>query len=281
MSEIRRWHLISLAISLALFPTLAFGDCTTLKGLYEKRVELLRNFERTAGHDYLKNKERADAYKKQIEIIDNRYRGIIHEMFFENERKEYGAFSTCCGKKAVDKYLFFVCKLIAYYRDDDANFFLNNIPLDKDSLEKLWQVDAIILSDIHYYAKPHPKAFDRGSFVDLFLIAVYELATKGNAKAIDRFLAINQFADGIYAEFMEDKIFNLFDKYPDVIARNWGTVKKYRSTMQFWTTDFQFRADSIIQKYKNLCSEMSIDSSVCMEVIEFLKEREAVIPQRK
>ncbi len=111
--------------------TLGFAVTDNLEGLYEKRVELLKKYEQDVGHDYLKNKEKADIYKKQIEAIDKIYRKIINEIFSEHEKKEYSLFEKCCDRKNKDGYLFFVCKLATYYRDGNTDILLNDLPKTK------------------------------------------------------------------------------------------------------------------------------------------------------
>ncbi len=251
--------------------TLGLAVTDNLEGLYEKRVELLKKYEQDVGRDYLKNKEKADIYKKQIEAIDQKYREVIHEMFFAHEKKEYTLFEKYCDGKVKDGYLFFICKLIAYYRDGNSVFLLNEMPVTKYGLADFWEIDSIILSDSNYFSKPHPKIFDKNSFVFTFLDAVYQLAVKNNAIAVDKYFAIKEFADGEFGEYMEDRILNLFEGNPEIIIKNWSIVKKYKSTIGFETTDYQSRADTIIQNYQSVCEKHTVDSAICKEIIEFLK----------
>jgi hypothetical protein len=251
--------------------TLGLAVTDNLEGLYEKRVELLKKYEQDVGHDYLKNKEKADIYKKQIEAIDQKYREVIHEMFFAHERKEYTYFKKYCDGKVKDGYFFFICKLIAYYRDGNSVSLLTDIPVTKYGLADLWEIDKIILSDHNYFSKPHPKLFDKASFVFLFLDAIYQLAANKDEIAIDKFFTIEKVADGEYGEYMEYKILNLFEDHPEIIIKNWGIVKRYKSTIGFETTDYHSKANTIIQNYQNVCEKLTVDSAICKEIIEFLQ----------
>jgi hypothetical protein len=256
-----------------LFSISSLAACNNMEGLYEKRIELLEKYTRDIGNDYLKNKDKADIYIKQREAIDQNYRTTIHNIFFDHEKKEYTLLKKCCDNTIKDKYIFYVCKLITYYRDRNINSLLNDIPVDKEGLVDLWNIDTIIFSDKDYYNKPHPQLFDKASFVVLFLDSIYQLATKGNIKAIDRFLTISSFADGEYGEYAAEKILDLFEKYPNVIIKNWVVVRKHKPTINFETTDYDKKATAIIQKYKYLCNSAQTDSSICKEIIDFLKQK--------
>jgi hypothetical protein len=260
--------LIVIVISLFLLPTLNFAVCPNLEGLYEKRKDLLKKYEREID----KNRERAGTYWRQIQTIDQSYRAVMYKLFFEYEQKEFMLFKKCCEGPQSDKYLFFVCKLIRYYLDGNANLFLNDIPVQKGSLDDLWEIDNIIFKEEHY-AKPPPKLFSKGSFVLLFVDGIYGLAANGNAIAIDKYLSINSFADGSMAEYMADRILNLFESHPNIISNNWKVIRKYRLTISFETTDYKYKQAGIIQKYQDLFGKKKTDPSVSKEILGFLKEK--------
>lgn len=265
-------HSKRLAIGVAaiylLLPTLSLAVCPNLKGLYEKRRELRKKYERAFGE----NREMRDMYMEQIQAIDRKYGAVIYEMFFEHEKKEYNTFSKCCVSPIKDGFLFFVCKLIKYYRDGNTKSFLEDMPLGKERYEDLWEIDNIIFKE-DYYSKPHPKLFDKGSFVLLFLDGIYDLAVNGNARAIDKYLSINSFADGYMAEYMADRIVKLFENHLNVISNNWKVIRKYKSTISFETTDYKYKADSLIGKYRDLFEKNKTDSLVSKEILGFLREK--------
>jgi len=271
MSSVRKRMSIILSTCSILIPTLSFALCSDLGGLYEKRKELVKKYEEEVGNDYLKNKEKADLYAQQREVIDSKYRYAINAMFSEYDKKENKYFQQCCKVRIKDGYLFLVCKLLAYFRDGNAELFLRNIPFKKEDLNDLWTVDDILLSDPNYYSKSHPRIFDKASFVFLFLDTIYQLAIQGNVKAIDRFLTINLFANGGYAEYVENKILNLFENHPEIIIKNWNIVKKY--IRSFRSPEYQFRANALKKKYQDLCSN-KVYVLACKEVLEFLEDKD-------
>jgi hypothetical protein len=261
--------LIVIVTHYLLFPTLGIAICDGFKGLYLERRELRNKYQKNV----IENREKADTYKAQYQAIDQRYRNVIYKMFFEYESKEYKSFDKCCVSRIDDGYFLFVCKLIAYYRTGNGDEFLRNIPVDRNGVGNLWQIDEIIFSDPNYSVNPHPKVFDQAPFSFLFLKAIHQLATKDNAKAINTLLSINLFAEGLYAEFMQDEILSLFENHADIVARNWQVFRKYKSTMFFETTNYQHKSESIIGKYEDLCERINVGSSVCKDIIEFLKEK--------
>jgi hypothetical protein len=260
--------LIVVVINLFLLATLSFAVCPNLEGLYQKRKELLKKYE----WEMDKNKERAGTYWRQIQTIDQTYRAVIYKLFFEYEQKNPMLFNNCCKGPQNDKYLFFVCKLIAYYLDGNADLFLKDIPVEKGDLEDLWEIDSVTFTK-EYDSKPRPKVFEKRSFVVVFLDSIYGLATNGNPKAIDKFLSIKSFADGSMAEYMADNILNLFENHPSIISKNWKVIKKYKSTISFETTDYKSKADCIIRRYQDLFEKNKTDSLVSKEILGFLKEK--------
>jgi hypothetical protein len=253
-------------INFFFLPTLSLAVCPNLEGLYQKRKELLKKYEREMDTD----RQKAGAYWSQIQTIDKRYEAVIYKLFFEYEQKEFVLFKKCCEGPQNDKYLFFVCKLIRFYVDGNADLFLKGIPVQKGALDDLWEIDNIIKED---YKKPHPKLFDKESFIYHFVDAIYGLAANGNATAIDKYLGIDSFADGSIAEYTADRILKLFENHPNIISNNWKVIRKYKSSISFETTDYKYKADAVIQKYRDLFEKKKTDPSVSKEILEFLKEK--------
>ena len=84
--------LIVIVINLFLLPTLSFAVCPNSEGLYQKRKELLKKYEREMD----KNREKAGTYWSQIQTIDQSYEAVIYKLFFEYEQKEFVLFKKCC-----------------------------------------------------------------------------------------------------------------------------------------------------------------------------------------
>jgi hypothetical protein len=148
---------------------------------------------------------------------------------------------------------------------------LRDILAEKNSIGDLWTIDYII--SLGYYSRePRPRTFEKGTFVFFFLDSIYNLAVQGNSDAIDKFLGIKLFAEGWYAEYMDEKILGVFENYPETVIKNWSIVKKYISGFRY--SEYQFKADSMIKKYKKLCERADINSMVCREIIEFLEQKE-------
>ena len=137
--------------------------------------------------------------------IDEKYRKVIYQMFFELEKGRHNIFDQCCVKLKNDRIMFFVCKLVEYRLFKKPGIFLSDIPTDETTLRDLWEIDRITM-DPFGYAGTHPNLFDKGSFADIFLEAIYQLAVKGNRIAIDRLLVIDRFADGAYAETVQERV---------------------------------------------------------------------------
>src|SRR4030067_2105984 len=258
---------IGVATIYLLLPTLGLAVCPNLEGLYEKRKELRKGYERAFGE----NREMRDMYMKQIQAIDRKYRTVIYEIFFEHEKKEYNSFGKCCDSPIKDGYLFFVCKLIKYYRDGTAEILLKDMPLGKEGYDDLWEIDDIIFSN-NYSRKTRPKLFDKGSFVLLFLGSFNRLAADGNPKAIDNFLNMKLFADGWIAEYIADSILSLFENQPEIVIKNWNVIKKYKLSLRY--QEFQFKANALIKEYRDLCQKRNFDTSLCKEIIDFLEQRD-------
>jgi len=261
-----RWFAIGLVATYLLFPILGLAVCPSLEGLYEKRRDLRKKYERV----FSENREMRDMYMKQIKDIDRKYRTVIYEIFFEHEKNEYNTFRKCCVSPIKDGYLFFVCKLIRYYRDGTAELFLKDLPLGKEGYDDLWETDDIMFSN-DYSSKPRPKLFDEGSFVSLFLSILYRLAVDGNPKAIDNFLNMKLFADGWVAEYIADNTLTLFENHPEIIIKNWNVIRRYK--LSFRHQEFQFKANDLVKKYRDLCEKSNTDTSVCKEVINFLEQK--------
>ncbi len=160
------------------------ASCDIPTNLFKERMNLKKRYEKEIGNDYLRNKEKADLYIKQIKEIDSRYRDVIYSLLYEAELNENKIFSECCNNVNEDKILFFVCNLIEYKITKDKEKFLNYVPSDKKSLEPLWILDAIIFSDPLYGKKTNPKFFDDDSFPKIFIDTVYILATNDDSKAL-------------------------------------------------------------------------------------------------
>ncbi|MBI4832113.1 MAG: hypothetical protein HY801_11310 [Candidatus Lindowbacteria bacterium] len=143
--------------------------------------------------------------------------------------------------------------------------------IDKKGLSPLWEIDDITFGPFGV-SSPHPRLFDRLSFVDAFLDVIYDIATTGDPAGVDALLRITTFADGEYGEYMEDKVLQLFTDHPNVILENWQAVRKYRASFGFETTSFPTEADNITENYQQICRKSSYGSWTCREIIDFLKQ---------
>lgn len=236
-------------------------------------MELLEKYTNDVAHDYLKNQETADMYISQREAVDLKYRRIINDIYLEHEKREYNLYNECCERKSDDKYLFYVCKSIEYLRNGNEQLFLEDLPNNRDGFADLWQIDVIIFSDFEYFIKPHPKLFDKYTFVNVFIEYIFELSVKGNKKAIDKLFKLNLYSDGGYGEYLEDKVLIFIEKYPAVFIRNWRMIKQYKSSINLGTTLYQYKANDIIQTYKDLSVTGTFDTNTCKEIVSFLEYR--------
>ncbi len=248
---------ILILIVVFLFPALSIAACKDLTGLYEKRESLRKQFQH-----------------EEVRVIDQEYRRIIHDLFFEYERGEHKKFDECYDAYRKDKYLFFVCKLIKFYNDKNADNFLEDIPLSNDGLHPLWELDSISSVDV-FYNIPYPQVFKYNSVTDIFIEAICKLATEGNKEALEKLFLLGNSVDGCIAEDWADNIFILVKDYPRVVVSNWEIFRKYKAMISFESTASKNDMDLIIQKYENLCSSTGVNSKYCREIIDFLNNKKA------
>lgn len=250
----------------------SYAACDGLSGLYEQRVKLIRQYSIDIGNDYVGKKERADKIQKQISEIDLKYRKMIYDMFYEADKGGNKLINECCNLTKEDRYLFFVCKLITYNRFKNAELFIRDLPSSRTDFHPLWEIDGITAGPFGY-PTPHPALFDKASFVNIFIDTVYQLAANDYATAIDKFLQLNKYADGEYGEYMASKMLNFFENYPTVVIKNWEIIKKDSSTINFASTDYKIKINSIVNNYQNPCKKLAVDSLICNEIIDFLKKQ--------
>lgn len=258
---------------------IAFCDqCNgTIGGLYEQRQALEKNYAKFVGKNY--DKEKADFYAARIEKIDEKYRAVILNVLFKYEAKDYAVVRRTCSAVRCDPHLFFVCKLLDYKTSGNSQEFLKDLPTDRKDVKDLFKLDPIIFKYPFYENQPHPEIFERESFVEIFLRAIYELTAKGDPLAIDKFLNIFRYAEGDYGEYMDERLLRLFAEHPYVVLKNWKQIREYQSIINFATTSYSDQANNIISRYEDICTGTDYPDR-CEEVIEFLKTRKQEIKKK-
>lgn len=256
-------------ITLLSFYASCFAECTNFKGLYEERISLKEK--KNLLWNQLKpwkNNFKENGYlqvKKELEDIDSKYARVINEMFLQFNGGEDKLFYQCCNDAVKDRIIFFVCNLIRYKRNNNADHFLKNIPSNGNGLLPLWAIDDIVMGQ-------KSSEFRNATFVQAFFKEIYHIATRDNSVAMERLFQIARYTDGWYAEEMQELILKLIKEHPLVIMNNFDIANKYKSTISLETTNYASEADEIIQNYKNSCARAGMFPSICEKIIIFLNE---------
>jgi hypothetical protein len=98
-----------------------------------------------------------------------------------------------------------------------------------------------------------------------------DLATNGHAEAVDRRLAIQQGADGMFAEEVEQANLDLFAEHPGLLVENPDIFKRRSDHVGFGSTNFESRKDQIGRAFREYCVTRAKHADSCDEAFSFLQ----------
>lgn len=175
----------------------------------------------------------------------------------------------CCLTESQDPISRHVCALVRYRASNRTAIpvFLVDIPKNKSSASALWALDEIALGT----SQPDSTTLPFAPYgpVQSYLSELFRLTEGGNVEALRNFLSLYSFADGEYAESLEDETEKLFAQHPEIVVANWQTISKYPSLLsnmhEMMPNNLKAEALSKVQR------QCSLVHRECGEILSALK----------
>jgi hypothetical protein len=171
----------------------------------------------------------------------------------------------CNNIPDVTGEVYYVCTYLRYRKTRDGMAFAESIPTDPSKLEAIWNVDEETAKQV----EQTPQAFEfltDGSFSFTFVDSIVEVVRSGNATALDRLFCINESSDGEFAEYVADKILDVFETQPEFILTHWDIVARHEKKIGFESTDIEDKRGALQSKYARLCKRRDAPQPACRGV---------------
>jgi len=205
--------------------------CVLRADLFARRMELASKLDseiaasRSGGN---KNRGVEDA-QAQLQSIDKEYYQFMLAASNRATTENSAERNACCTSNTNDPIAVLICKLSRYMaKQNTAEEFVDGFPSSRD-LGAFWALDQI--ANVTQTPGSVPSLFSPDGPVSLYITELFKLVTKGDKKALQKYLELYLHADGEYAELMEDELEQLFSKHPEVVLENWNAIKSNKRVM--------------------------------------------------
>lgn len=123
-----------------------------------------------------------------------------------------------------------ICTLLLYLAQDKklAQLFLSKTPKTKEGVNWLWQWDAMIARK----SDGKTDKFFSSGFAARYIDEIYLLVEEFPEIALERLLLLYQYANGEYAEYLDDKLQLLFKDDPDLLFLQWQKINKFKKNLK-------------------------------------------------
>jgi hypothetical protein len=264
---LRSGFIVSMVLSLVL--ALRGGNCELKPDLYQARKAITERYAREVGNDYAGHRSVANELRAQKRDIDKQYFEYMSAVSQAASQEKPEGVQACCSAPP-DPIAHQICILGAYmqgHRKDSAAF-VKGVPADKESAAALWALDEIAYANGDQ-GNQSALPFGPEGPVNQYLKELFRLVIRGNNEAIKKYLGLYAFADGEYAEAMEDQLETLILDHPKVVLSNWRLIKTYNRALsdlrETMSAEKKQQASSRIQK------ECAPEGQECTEVLALLK----------
>lgn len=202
------------------------SDCGLKPGVYQARENVVAQYAREVGNDYVGHKALADSLLKRQKVIDQQYYTFMERVSQGGTVEKRTRAEMCCRQAGDDPIARLICALAAYLRGGrrDPSVFVKSVPGDKESADALWALDEIASSQGGETGGP-ATPFGPSGPVDRYLDELFRLVAGGESDAVQKYLTLYPLADGEYAESMEDQLEHLFLDHPSVVLQHWILFK--------------------------------------------------------
>lgn len=255
-----RTSLLSFLTVITLICSAHSQECQVEPARYNERAKIEHRYDVEVGNDYVTHKSVADALLNQKKEIDRDYARF---MLYAEHRPQ------CCPTESQDLISKHFCALVRYRASNRTGIadFLADIPKDKQSAHALWVLDEIALGTSQQDSTGLPFA-PYGPVQD-YLGGLFRLTEQGNPAALRKFLTLYSFADGEYAESLEDETERLFTQHPEIVVTNWETIRKYPGLLsdmrEMMSNELMGEVSSKLQR------QCSLQHRECAEILSALK----------
>jgi hypothetical protein len=144
------------------------------------------------------------------------------------EQKNIKALETECSSCKSEYSA--LCALLTYLAKDkkSAKLFLSDIPKTKEGVKWLWQWDTLIARKLEGKSD---KFFPSG-FAARYIDEIYLLVEEFPEIALERLLLFYRYSNGVYAEYLDDKLQLLFTEDPDLLFLQWQKINKFKKELK-------------------------------------------------
>ncbi len=229
------------------WPVRAASGCGLPAGLYENRktVEVFSDAQREIDHTY-------------VEFMKS-----VAQSYAQGDA---ASVKTCCDAVKEDLVGFQFCALVRYLLSDrkESGSFLAAMPGNNEQRKALWMMELISTGGTTEAPTSLPGIPMPDGLLFKFVDEILDLVKKGNATAAEKYLFLNEDADGEFGEYMDDQLPKLFLNYPQRVLALWPVFKKHHKRLEMMRGFVTKReVKLIVSKYEGLCKA---GDSRCSEI---------------
>ena len=161
-----------------------------------------------------------------IPAVISKYREFAQALCEGVQRHRESQVRACCQMKIAEPTANQICGLMTFLAGDerDSTTFLNIVPSDRDGSLVVFDLDRFDINPDT--AEIDPICGDPEGLTGLYIDALYRLVRRNDARAIEKYVQLSNFAEGEYGEYMEGQFEQLFKQRPEVAFENWPTIRK-------------------------------------------------------
>ncbi|HLA74960.1 MAG TPA: hypothetical protein VJM76_03515 [Gammaproteobacteria bacterium] len=207
--------------------------------------------------------------EKDIKASDIQYFQFSKTLDQAYKERNATVLSTCCVTE--DQLGKLLCQLVAYLAEDRRGVegFLKTFPHTEKEIRILWAADGI-MSYAQKHNEPLPSIFSVNGPANTFIDELFSLVIKNNRLAVDRYFNLKTYADGDYAEYMDDQLFKLFKQHPEIVVGQWNNIKNYKKVISGFVDYLD--SSELIEIERSIRSVCAFQGSQCVEIFDSLKK---------
>lgn len=247
-----------LLLSMPSCATWAKPDCGELTGLFQERQKIRSAL--------------SSGRSSELGAVDTKYRQLFADILRSGDKARFKQCPLCEGGLVrQDDYLGLACGLATFRKGHKLEKFIKGVPKTKAKADSLWDMDAIVLGG---QEGRKPKDIPP-SFVNEYLDAVFEGASKGSVEALTRLFELAQWSDGEYAEYLTELIGRLFAHNLKVIVKNWPTIGPLAKSFGLGSTDFSTNADKALDDLGQMHTQKMMDESTYHDIKAYIESQKS------
>lgn len=183
-------------------------------------------------------------------VDDAKYVAKFEELQSLLAQKNVHALKQSCS--GADHAVQLACSLLIYLGEhkQDAKSFVSHSPHTKEQAEWLWRWDAILL---RHLADKTQGLFPSG-FAGRYIDEIALLVNFGEP-ALDELLTLDGYADGVYAEYIADKLILILRDQPEIVYNNWLNIRSHATSLQGALELYPEDTPFVKRSFDRLCAQ--------------------------